>query len=489
MLWFRFLFVSVLAGEPSVGAHYLVRYQDRLIWVQVLERGYLYTSISIKGLELQETSCHTVEAARIDDIFSMSFEREKGFSCCEWNIHPLNVLRPYDAAILRTYSDARNQLTGVIDSPDSLKLITSSFVQALVWLMLHHCYNKKQQGDISCPPKLSTDGKAHFGAHRRPGSGKSWEKLDEENAKDSTAEGATLRKSGSLLSSLGGELVDDVPWDEKEKQYKSQRPISGKSRPRSGHHRRNSLKSTSDSWGSDNESLILEPLESILKPNLVSGLSSRGMGASAIVRDEIESGTVLPPLKEDQTLRNQTFRARIPGFISDAVDNDILNDLDLGMPAMDIEQKKALDAHIFTATSIAKTDPHTTAQVNLTNLGESLHFVSLSSRLVSPPLHWREVPIDWRWIEPLLDKFPKAWYHHVISIMKFGAQSGTTNVSAEISRDSALEDLYRRLVMACYAVVNVMGMEIVLSELVTIVEWGIKMYDIIQIDKLKKLIF
>ncbi|PNI83662.1 PCNX4 isoform 11, partial [Pan troglodytes] len=48
------------------GSHYLGRFQDRLIWIMILECGYTYCSINIKGLELQETSCHTAEARRVD---------------------------------------------------------------------------------------------------------------------------------------------------------------------------------------------------------------------------------------------------------------------------------------------------------------------------------------------------------------------------------------------------------------------------------------
>ena len=56
--------VLLFVGEPQVGNHYLMRYQDRMVWVNVLERGAAYCTVSVKGLELQETSCHTAEAAR-----------------------------------------------------------------------------------------------------------------------------------------------------------------------------------------------------------------------------------------------------------------------------------------------------------------------------------------------------------------------------------------------------------------------------------------
>ncbi|PNJ70610.1 PCNX4 isoform 12, partial [Pongo abelii] len=58
------------------GSHYLGRFQDRLIWIMILECGYTYCCINIKGLELQETSCHTAEARRVDEVFEDAFEQE-----------------------------------------------------------------------------------------------------------------------------------------------------------------------------------------------------------------------------------------------------------------------------------------------------------------------------------------------------------------------------------------------------------------------------
>ena len=45
--------------------------------LQVLEKGHGFLTFNIKGLELQETSCHSLEATRIDDIFDATFERKR----------------------------------------------------------------------------------------------------------------------------------------------------------------------------------------------------------------------------------------------------------------------------------------------------------------------------------------------------------------------------------------------------------------------------
>ncbi|EDV29124.1 uncharacterized protein TRIADDRAFT_37100 [Trichoplax adhaerens] len=124
--------------EPSPGSQYLLRFQDRLIWVVVLERGYGYCNLNIKGLEMQETSCHTVEAARIDDIFQLTFERGERGQFCQLNRYFFNILQPVDATYLKTYSDARSVLTGILDSPDNIKLLTSSFANTLIWTLGQH---------------------------------------------------------------------------------------------------------------------------------------------------------------------------------------------------------------------------------------------------------------------------------------------------------------------------------------------------------------
>ena len=60
-------------------AYYWI-YYEKLVVIenhlpQVLEKGNGYAVYSIKGMELQETSCHNLEATRIDDIFNKTFDQ------------------------------------------------------------------------------------------------------------------------------------------------------------------------------------------------------------------------------------------------------------------------------------------------------------------------------------------------------------------------------------------------------------------------------
>ncbi|XP_021034644.1 pecanex-like protein 4 [Mus caroli] len=120
------------------GSHYLGRFEDRLIWIMILECGYTYCCINVKGLELQETSCHTAEAQRVDEVFESAFQREHP-QVCSLNEHLENVLTPCTVLPVKLYSDARNVLTGIIDSPDNLKEFKDDLIKVLVWVLIQHC--------------------------------------------------------------------------------------------------------------------------------------------------------------------------------------------------------------------------------------------------------------------------------------------------------------------------------------------------------------
>ncbi|XP_004681876.1 PREDICTED: pecanex-like protein 4 [Condylura cristata] len=121
------------------GSHYLGRFQDRLIWIMILERGYTYCCINIKGLELQETSCHTAEARKVDEVFESAFEQEEYSGVFPINEHFGNVLTPCTVLPVKTYSDARNVLSGIIDSHDNLKEFKGDLVKVLVWILVQYC--------------------------------------------------------------------------------------------------------------------------------------------------------------------------------------------------------------------------------------------------------------------------------------------------------------------------------------------------------------
>ncbi|XP_072617782.1 pecanex-like protein 4 isoform X2 [Vulpes vulpes] len=129
------------------GSHYLGRFQDRLIWIMILECGYTYCCINIKGLELQETSCHTAEAQRVDEVFQSAFEQESS-RICSINEHFGNVLTPCTVLPVKLYSDARNVLSGIIDSHDNLKEFNGDLIKVLVWILVQYCSRRPNVQEV-----------------------------------------------------------------------------------------------------------------------------------------------------------------------------------------------------------------------------------------------------------------------------------------------------------------------------------------------------
>ncbi|NXN20592.1 PCX4 protein, partial [Nycticryphes semicollaris] len=131
-------------GLSLPGSHYLCRLQDRLVWILVLEKGFTYCGVNIKGLELQETSCHAAEAHRVDEIFEMAFKHQERPKILSPNHHFGHILTPCTVLPVRLYSDARNVLSGIIDSHENLKHLKDDFIKVLVWMLVQYCYKKSK---------------------------------------------------------------------------------------------------------------------------------------------------------------------------------------------------------------------------------------------------------------------------------------------------------------------------------------------------------
>lgn len=41
---------SICVGSVAPGSHFLGRFQDRMVWIMILERGYGYCTVNIKVL-------------------------------------------------------------------------------------------------------------------------------------------------------------------------------------------------------------------------------------------------------------------------------------------------------------------------------------------------------------------------------------------------------------------------------------------------------
>ena len=115
---------------PRAGDQILFRFQDRIVWASILEVGSSFFTATFQGLELQETSCHTVEAAKLDGLF------ESSVSPAIFNPLPFHTLQHIETATIMCYSDARNVMTGIIDQPDNLNRLSDRLIKCLIWVVL-----------------------------------------------------------------------------------------------------------------------------------------------------------------------------------------------------------------------------------------------------------------------------------------------------------------------------------------------------------------
>ncbi|XP_053836639.1 pecanex-like protein 4 isoform X3 [Vidua macroura] len=167
-------------GLSLPGSHYLCRFQDRLMWILVLEKGFTYCGVNIKGLELQETSCHAAEAHRVDEIFEMAFEHQEHTRILSPNPHFGHILTPCTVVPVRLYSDARNVLSGIIDSHENLKHLKDDFVKVLVWMLVQYCYKKSKTWES--PGSANKSKQGSFPENQHSGAVKGTRALREEDS-------------------------------------------------------------------------------------------------------------------------------------------------------------------------------------------------------------------------------------------------------------------------------------------------------------------
>lgn len=430
-----FIVICIITGEPVPGNHYLVRFQDRLVWIMVLERGYGFCSLSIKGLELQETSCHTAEAARIDEIFETAFEKEDA-SCFGYvNEFPLHTLTPMDSANVEAYSDARNVLTGIIDYPANYDVVMNGFIKALVWVLLRHVNqikmkDGKKKSDESLAVTVQKTTKK--------------EKVEmkefkmESNNNVSNGMDGNLRHSNNITN--GGNMKKgNFPSVQKttvevivdRDNRTSVRPPTSRSVKRKASW--SSLNSFTDSIFSE------DGLFSDVKPH----------------KKETRKPNV--PVANNKPMKsNNKFDDDI-----DVLD-DMLDDLDFGLPAMDINQRSKIQPINSTSTGPLKKNTFSNGNSiykPVTNLAGSPDFKCPHSAQISLPQRWRELPLDYSQLSRFLNKFPRDWYKHVLSTLDWSSTGlSKQQVLGDVSADETLLNCYSQLIMACYSIFESMGM-------------------------------
>ena len=429
-----------------------------MAWIMVLERGYAYCAISIKGLELQETSCHTIEAGRIEDIFEGTFEKENGGTCCSWHPHIFDTLRPYDAATIKTYSDAKNVLTGVIDSPDALQKIADGFVQCLIWVMLHHNYKRNRgnfrgndEGDKEDGPKT---GRSSESMSNIPSSVKAWKRLSTNGSTPTMKESKT--DIGGAFDEWESEIVFGQTLDNNDtKKNVIDPPRPGTADSAKFKKRPQSAKSFSDSIWSD-DSLMFESLDAknTLKVNLVSGMAAHQKknrspkGSLTPVEDNFEDvpgvlgGDEIKPTVKKRN--SETKRNKSPQKYDDSMDNlSLFGDGDFGLPASDIHQKPPGRLPPLFGKP-AREAGGTFAEI--TTLDVPAQFSCHYSKVMSPPQTWTQIPINPSTLEKYCENFPIDWYKHVLRRFNLIVEGDKPiDVTDQVADDKILQSMYSKV--------------------------------------------
>lgn len=416
-------------GEVSPGDHFLARFQDRLIWLVIAEKGFMHTNVILKGLELAETSCHTAEAGRIDDIFEVILGDKPRPMI---NQYPGHVLTPKELIELDTYSDAKNVLTGVIDSPENLKNLSKYFHKALVWVLIRFSKLRRENGLGDGPTVEEV------------------KKLYESNQKDKSLR--NLFSNETRETNLGDTSASI-------EQILHLRNSSSRSTSKSTMSENSMTALWSSKVPASNEPFKMRPLKSgSTDPTSVrtdtTGLPSHDFAA------ESRSGN------RDTTVNQTNYRG--PNLVMDDDFDDFgFDDFDEGLPPTRSRQSfadPATNASDNKSTIDSILDSESSSIFNGVGPGKAVpkrntlpslvvDISSPHSTILEPPLRWKEsIPVDASDISSLHDQFPEDWFKFVITQM--GLETKGERVVESVSADRGLLFIFRKLTLSCFYVMN-----------------------------------
>ena len=416
-------------GDVTAGDYFLARFQDRLIWISVLERGFMHVNIVIKGLELQETSCHSLEAARIDDIYE-SIPDTEGKINSVLNQYPAHVLQPCDCFVLDTYSDAKNVLTGIIDQPINLQVLSEYFLISLVWVFVRHCRERRQNGLGDGPSMLEL--KTEMASKEKKIS------VPGVNFTSSTVTDDTLEKRASQLSISSSKLSD----------------------------RSSSENSSTGLWKSvntnANNNVKVPPDDIPLVLIRDQSTLFKGSNLNVFGLPATDTGTIKSQKHERLTSTNSQNNTGGDDFDSFGFDDDF----DDVPPEKDSGLGSVTDSHITKPTNmfseIDNDKPNSVIQAQSvqkkllkkkTLPSLTVEISSPESRQVEPPKRWKDsIPVESSDTNLLLDRFPEDWYRHTIRSLTL--ENKRNNEIDSILSDRGLLFTFRRLILSCYFVIN-----------------------------------
>ena len=141
----------------SCGQIFLIRYEDRIIVVTVLEVGYQYTGLSYKGLELETTSCHDIEATQIDDMLEGN-KTSNSVLANLFNKYLLYLVTPLSHAVINTYSEAKSSLRPVVNSKDTIRKCEANFPKCFAWLLIREVIKLSEKNNSDLQLNLTQKG-------------------------------------------------------------------------------------------------------------------------------------------------------------------------------------------------------------------------------------------------------------------------------------------------------------------------------------------
>ena len=114
------------------GAIFLIRINNQILIFHVLESWFDGYKVKIIGLELQGTSCHHLEATRIDDIFHQAFMGDSRF-----DVHSMSALKPISRTVFSGINDSRSGTVGIFDNFEVLGCISGNLLKVLCWFVIN----------------------------------------------------------------------------------------------------------------------------------------------------------------------------------------------------------------------------------------------------------------------------------------------------------------------------------------------------------------
>jgi hypothetical protein len=400
-----------------------------------------------------------VEAGRIDDILQEAFEVEK-MPTCSVNHHLGNTLTPCDAAIIETYSDAKNVMTGIIDSPDNLHIVGKSFIRTLVWVFVSHVLNRndlktavtetetthiltsqpdpsdwKKKSEVPKTPEPIKTTKITVKAFDTVEPIRPVGKLPPPkpeltvNKPVNAIVNQTETDIDALLSESWSSLrTESPPPDE--------RPVL-RVQARSAPKQEASLPSISGSvWSDESDTMSLGPMT---KPQVNTNVAA-GLGGGTYDH-KAEANTYFSPAK----LKNARD-------IEDDDDAGFFNNFDFGLPAVDVgSNNRERLGPVMNRMNYG-------IQKLGVNIASNVKFSSMYSAGYMLPSQWTDIPIDQSKLSALSSQYPAEWHQYVLD--KHSQRNGghiADDTIAEMVKDSAYQKVFAQFVMACYAVVYELG--------------------------------